>query len=196
MYLIPDLSFVEESLRYYEDFFDTKIIRLPHPSLYRLLNNLVFQAPENCHIIEEAELPMITYDQCSKIAAKEAGLSDDIFTAHGTRAADSLMRRTSLKKWGALNPKRKTFMPIFDWNKAMVVECLRQEKIKLPIDYKLFGRSFDGIDYRFLKPIKDNFPEDYEKILEFFPLAELEIKRMEWRERYYEQLRQDSWRIK
>jgi hypothetical protein len=54
-----------------------------------------------------------------------------------------------------------------------------EHKCKLPIDYHLFGRSFDGMDYRFLKPIKDNFPKDFEKILEWFPLADLEIFRAE-----------------
>jgi hypothetical protein len=36
MYLIPGLSFVEESLSYFEDYFGTRIIRMPHPSLYRM----------------------------------------------------------------------------------------------------------------------------------------------------------------
>jgi len=39
---------------------------------------------------------------------------------------------------------------------------------------------FDGIDYRFMKPIKDHFPRDYQRIIEWFPLAELEIKRREF----------------
>ena len=33
------------------------------------------------------------------------------------------------------------------------------------------------IDYRFLKPIHDNYPQDYERILDFFPLAGLELFR-------------------
>ena len=57
LYSVPDLEFVERGLRYFEDFFKTRIVRLPHPSVYRQLNNLVFQAPENCTIIESAGLP-------------------------------------------------------------------------------------------------------------------------------------------
>lgn len=52
LYLIPDLEFVNESIDYYERFFNTKIIKLPHPSLYRLLNNFIFQPPERCLVIE------------------------------------------------------------------------------------------------------------------------------------------------
>src|SRR5688500_4971874 len=46
LYLVPDLEFVEESLTYYESIMGRRILRLPHPSLYRWLNNLVFQAPQ------------------------------------------------------------------------------------------------------------------------------------------------------
>jgi len=186
-YLVPDLEFVNQSLKYYENFFEVEIQQLPHPSLYRMLNNLVFQAPENCHIIEEAELEEHDYDNIVKRWKRGLGISSDIFVAHGTRAADSMMRRASVKKWGSLNPRRRTFMPIYDWKKARLKEELTAANIKLPVDYEMFGRSFDGIDYRFLKPIKDRFPADYERILGWFPLAELEIKRREWREKYYAQ---------
>lgn len=42
------------------------------------------------------------------------------------------------------------------------------------------GRSFDGIDYRFLKPIRDHMPADYERILEWFLLADLDIARRQF----------------
>lgn len=45
LYLVPDLEFVDESLAAYERFFDTRIPRLPHPSLYRWLNVLMSQPP-------------------------------------------------------------------------------------------------------------------------------------------------------
>jgi len=184
--LVPGLSFIDESLKYYEDFFGSKIERIPSPSLYRMLTNLVFQAPENCSIVEDMELDVDSKDAIVKRWKRDIGVSDDTFIALGTRAVDSIMRRRTVKKWGALNPNRKSFLPVFDWNKARLKDELRGAGVKLPVDYEMFGRSFDGIDYRFLKPIKDRFPEDYQRILEFFPLAELEIKRREWRERYYE----------
>jgi len=53
LYVVPDLEFVEEGLTYYEAFFDTKILRLPHPSLPRMLRGLVFQPPERAAIIEK-----------------------------------------------------------------------------------------------------------------------------------------------
>jgi hypothetical protein len=184
MYLVPNLRFVEESLAYFEDLFQTPIIRMPHPSLYRMLKNLVLQAPERCHILEAADLPTLSYDGCAREVIAALGWPRSTFVAHGTRCADSLMRRASVKKWGCLNPSRLTFMPVWDWNADRLAQCLRDERIRLPVDYEMFGRSFDGIDERFLRPIHDRFPDDYAKILEWFPLAALELKRMDWRRQY------------
>ncbi len=189
-YLIPDLEFVERSLAYYEDFFETKICRLPHPSLYRMLNNLVFQAPENCAIIEEMDLPDIDYGDIREVVVKDNEMPRSTYVANGTRLVDSLARRIAMKRFGPINRREKKFYPIFDWRKERLTDELRRAGVRLPVDYLMFGRSFDGIDYRFLKPVADKFPKDYKKILEIFPLAELELRRREFLERYYETQRQ------
>ncbi|MDR1744654.1 MAG: hypothetical protein LBS30_02760, partial [Planctomycetota bacterium] len=44
--LIPGMRFIEDSLDYFEDWFQTRIIRLPHISFYRMLGNCVLQPPE------------------------------------------------------------------------------------------------------------------------------------------------------
>lgn len=186
MYLIPRLAFVEDSLKYYEDFFKTEIIRLPHPSLYRFLTHFIFQAPENCLIIEEMDLPNFEYDEVYQIVREDWHLPMNTHSASGVRARDSLTRWAAVKKYGALNENRKAFMPIFDFNKDRLVRTLISSGVRLPVDYELFGRSFDGLDARFLGPIKDRFPKDYQKIIEFFPLAEIELKRLEYRQEYYD----------
>ena len=100
LYLIPDLEFVEESLVYYEKFFGTKIIRLPHPSLHRWLNNFIFQAPQNCLCIEQAKLPNFDYVHIQQAIVKNRNLQKDILVADGVRAADSPMRRVAISTHG------------------------------------------------------------------------------------------------
>jgi hypothetical protein len=78
---------------------------------------------------------------------------------------------------GPINLKRRYFYPIWDVNMATLLGMLGKAKIKLAIDYRLFGRSFDGMDYRFMKPVKDNYPADWELIKEWFPFVEMEILR-------------------
>ncbi|TXH52466.1 MAG: phosphoadenosine phosphosulfate reductase [Desulfurellales bacterium] len=179
LYLVPGVSFVEDSLRHYEAHFETDIINLPHPSLFRWLRNFTFQAPENLRIIEQMRLRLWDYDQLFAWVRREQGLSGDTPVAVGVTMYDSPNRRASIKRHGPYNRRRQQFYPVFDWDRASVLEAC--EGPGLPVDYRMFGRSWDGLDYRFLKPIHDHYPADYRRILDIFPLAEIELLRMKWR---------------
>ncbi len=177
-YLVPGLEFVEDGLAYYERAFGTPIYRVPHPSIYRMLNNLVFQPPERCAAIERARLPRITYAQTNDHVRQVANATG-AWVANGTRTADSPIRLMSVRKHGPRNMRERGFMAVYDWRIADVEREIKAAGLKLTVDYQMFGRSFDGIDYRFLKPIKERFPRDYQRILEWFPLADLELFRRE-----------------
>ena len=183
MYLIPDLDFVNKSIKYYEEFFETHIYQYPHPSLYRFIENGVFTPPDR--VCKSPSFDIIPdYDGILYWLSQDLNLPESIYCATGIRQNDSLNRRASIKKWGSLNDKRMIFYPIYDWDKLKLISEMAKSRIKLPADYKIFGRTFDGLDYRFLKPIKDNFPGDYQKIIDCFPLADLEIFRQEMKLKY------------
>lgn len=178
-YTIPGLSFVEDSLKYYEDFFQTRIYRMPHRSLYRFLRCMVFQPPEHVTKIEALDLPGEEYDDAmvGELIRQVGGLPDGAYVGCGIRMADSPMRRVGILTHGAVNHNQKRFYPVYDWRKADLLQAIDEAGVKLPIDYKLFGRTFDGLDYRFLGPIKEHFPEDYERLKTWFPLLDLEFMR-------------------
>lgn len=180
MYLVPDLEFIDRSIRYYEEYFGCHIHRLPHPSLYRMLNRFVYQPPERIRVIRATGFPEPTYDQVADLLAEDLGFDQRPWTATGVRAADSPIRRSAIKQYGAINHRRGTFFPVWDMKIAELRGLIRSEGVKLPEDYRYFGRSFDGIDRRFLEPMREHLPEDYARILEFFPLAEVDILRKEY----------------
>jgi hypothetical protein len=177
LYLVPNLEFVDEALDYYERRFGTKIYRLPHVSVNRMLNAMTFQPPERCQVIQQCELAEPSYDDIRADIAKAEGLRADILVADGVRAADSPMRRLAINTHGPISWRQHKYHPVWDMRKAELLDMFRREKVRLPIDYKLFGRTFDGIDLRFLLPIKKHFPRDYQRILDWYPLAELEVFR-------------------
>jgi hypothetical protein len=181
MYLIPGLSFVEQALAYYEKKFGQRIARHPHPSLYRWLNEGLYQTPERYAVIDALKLPNFDYDECFAWHRDDLGWGDEVFTATGVRAADSLNRRTSIKTHGPVNLARGQFYPVYDWSKARLLDEIKKADLKLSREYRLFGRSFDGIDYRFIRPVRDHYPADYEKIREWFPLIDAELYRYERR---------------
>lgn len=182
LYLVPGgresgLAFVEDGLDRLEQQLGKRIVRYPHPSIYRLLNALVFQPPERCAIIEAARLPEPSYEEVWDLIREDMGLPADTWVADGVRAADSIVRRASFVRHGVMKPKGRKVSPIADWLKAEVMEIIDRHKVDLPVDYEWFGRSFDGIDYRFLEPLSRHAPDDYRRVLDWFPLAEMELIR-------------------
>lgn len=185
MYLVPPnengqlMSFIEDTIAYFEDKWQKPVHRYPHPSIYRWLNSFVFQPPERCSIIEAAKLPTIDYTDLWQIIKADLNLPADTWIADGVRAADSIVRRASFTRHGVMKTSNHKVSPVYDWLKAEVMGRIEQSGIKLPVDYKWFGRSFDGIDYRFIGPLKEHSPADYQHLIDWYPLAELEIFRHE-----------------
>ena len=185
LYLIPGkepmtaLGFVEESLNRLEDQLGVEIRRYPHPSFYRWMNNCMFQPPGRVSTIQAAQFPDVTYEEMWAAIKEDLELEKDTWIADGVRAADSIVRRASIKKHGAMKSGNQKVSPIYDWLQGSVYDYIKLHGIDLPIDYDLFDRSFDGLDYRFIKPIKENVPDDYEQIKQWFPLIDLEILRNE-----------------
>lgn len=173
LYRIPGMEFERESLDYFERVFDTRIIDLPHPALYRWLNSYLFQPPERCAIIEAAELPNVKYEEIVDFLREDYPLA--LWYADGVRAADSIVRRTSMRTHGVMKSKGHKVHAIWDWQIADVRAAIAAAGIDLPVDYEWFGRSFDGLDRRFLEPLSRHAPDDWCRLLEWFPLAELEV---------------------
>ena len=173
------MSFIEESLQYFEDWFQTRIIRLPHISFYRMIGAALFQTPERLDSIRRLgwdQCIHFTYNDVRRWLAEDLGWDEaTTWTANGVRAADSPLRRIHLVKNQGKNFSSKQFYPVFDMLKADVMGIIKRHGIKLPVDYEMFGRSFDGIDYRFVGPLRKHRPQDFEVVRFWFPLIEVEI---------------------
>lgn len=178
---IPGLSFVEESLDYYERhlFSGRRIIRSLHPSTAGQLRTGTFHPPAWLAVNDSASLADYTYQDVQAVVAYASGLPHTTFTATGLRAADSILRRTNIARQGPLNRTKLTFAAIWDWNIDQVLASLDRRNLMLPADYKIFGRTFDGLMGEFVAPLKRLRPHDYRKVLELFPLVEAEVFRYE-----------------
>lgn len=174
--LPPGLEFVERSLRYYEDHFGEHIYRVTDPLLYRWIDEHKFQPPDRLPAIELLNLPDFGFPEIEAGVKHTVGLPSSAWTAIGSRWADSPMRRLSIPQIGYTESRRK-FYPVADLNKEQLIKCLQRAKVKLPVDYEMFGRSFDGIDYQYIIEVKRRYPKDYAKLLEWFPLLEIEFFR-------------------
>ncbi len=113
-------------------------------------------------------------------------------THHGPDQCDELNPTTSTKAgrricdephdgWaGAYTEKEMRFWPLWDWSARDVLGYLRARQI--PIPGGLGKANMSGVDLRLstLLYLKEHFPHDYERILEVFPDAEVQLKRDEF----------------
>lgn len=175
--IVPGLEFIEQSLDYYERLFGAKIIRLVHPAFWRMLNSFVYQPPTRVDLIQGLRLTEPAYRTLTDDIRKSVGWPAGVLTATGLRIADNMLRRIAIKKHGPISTGAKNWYPIWDWSIDHMVTQFRRAGVKLPIDYRMFGRSFDGLAGYYLVPIKKYFPRDFQRICEFFPLAEAEYRR-------------------
>jgi 3'-phosphoadenosine 5'-phosphosulfate sulfotransferase (PAPS reductase)/FAD synthetase len=178
--VIHGLEFIEDSLAYYENLMGQRIMRFPAPGISRMLKHRVYQPPGRSQAIDWMDMPEFTHDNLQESACKDAGLDPlKTYNALGLRAKDSAMRAMVIKKHGAVNHARRTFYPIFDYSKDDVLNTISGAGWKLPIDYRYFSASFDGLYLKFSYPIRKYFPRDWARILEVFPLLEMECLRYE-----------------
>lgn len=179
-YAHPHLEFVNRTIDYYEEKFGVKITRVPSPTIYARWKGCTLAPPEQLAVCMSASLPKFSAEDLQAGVIQHLKLPESTFTALGVRATDSIFRRTMFTRSGAINHKARKFYPVWDWTKEAVRVEIFKAKLKLPIDYWLFGRSFDGLDYRFIAPVKKHFPKDYERLREYFPMIDAELKRAEF----------------
>ena len=178
LYWCPGLEFEEESLAYYEDWFGQKMIRAPHPLCWEAANAFVYQEPHNVAVIRAAGVVNFDFAHMEAALAIIQGLDIDTFTAVGFRSADNIDRRNLIKQKGALGfARRRWYHAIWDWKIDRVAEIINDSGIKLPIDYKYFGRTLGFWDHQYLQALKEHFPSDYKKMQEWAPMIDLEFLR-------------------
>jgi hypothetical protein len=176
-YLVPKLEHIDEYLDQCEKIIG-KIYRYPSPSLYNRIATRQYQPPERITpLYELGAMPKITFDAISRCCEISSGIPENTWTAIGVRSADSIARAGAIKAHGAWNDKRRIFYPVWDWNKARLVDEMKKHNIKLSPEYVAYGRTFDGLFMLYAIAMEKHFPKDYQRVLEFFPFVELEVFR-------------------
>lgn len=181
LYFVPGLSYVDKAIAYYEDFFKTKIYQFPHPLGNDMLRTWSFQEPHVISTVMSFGLDA-NYDFSSvdDLIAQAHGLDPLPFCAIGMRSADNLERRRLIQQQGSLGiKKRRYYYAVWDWDVNRVGQTIIDAKCKLPIDYLYWGRTITAYDYQYLKIIREKLPEDYQRILVYYPLLEAEFFRYE-----------------
>jgi hypothetical protein len=183
LYLVPGLRMVEQSLTYYERLWQTRITRLPHPEMYRALAMAAWQPWHRVPLLERWDAPTtLTFDDMAREVRRDLGWSAKVPQAVGIRMDDSIFRKQALTHSGVYQRHRNVIYPVFDWTRTRVRDALITHQVRLPPEYAFFGRSFsgDGWDYKFIAPLKAHYPDDFERMCQWYPLLRAEWYRYEF----------------
>jgi 3'-phosphoadenosine 5'-phosphosulfate sulfotransferase (PAPS reductase)/FAD synthetase len=185
MYTLPGLRIVEEGLQYFERLWGLRITRVPHPFVWEALQQGFWQPYHRLPLLERFGIEVATYDEVAREVRRDLGWSKAVPQAVGIRMDDSIFRAAGLKKTGAYQRSRHVIYPVFDWTRAQLRNTLIETGTRLPPEYRFFGRSFsgDGLDYKFIAPLKAHYPDDYARIRRWFPCIDAEIHRYEFQRR-------------
>jgi len=165
MYLIPGTSIMERQINYAKARWDIEVLQYPHWALYSMLLAGVYCDPRGNELIAAGARKIKMSDVYNQVR-DETGIS---LIATGMKRADSMFRQRSLS-----NKMHKVIHPINGWNKFDIIVYCKENDIELPIMNN--GHSVgvdltsDGLIY-----LKQNHPEDFEKLLKIFPYAEVPI---------------------
>lgn len=184
MYFIKGLPFVEDYIDYFEHREGVRIAQVPHNVYLEALASWHWQPPSKSYAISKLQTTNKSYvamskEQIEHYVKASLGYSDDAYTCVGVKCGDSAMRRMAMRKTGGLNVNSRKYYPIADFENRDVVDIIKRHGLKVPVDYRLFGISYENIQYRFLRVIADECPESYRMICEQFPLAPLSLARYE-----------------
>lgn len=174
---IPGMSFVDETLDTYERtlFGGRHIVRVMHPSFCKSILLGHYQPPHRLPLTEAMGFDYADVDVQAMLIG-EQGLPEGTMTAIGVRAADNILRRKIIAVNGPVAARKGQFYAIWDWTIDRTATTISRSGVKLPPDYRLWPHSFAfGSD--FFLGVRQHFPGDWARLLEWFPLAEAEVFR-------------------
>lgn len=177
-YLIPNLEYCEEWMRFSKDRWGVEVIQFPHEMMLESLANGVWC---NANVglakgIGRGGLPL-------KLSFAYAfALSGSPICATGMKDADGLKRRQFFSniRDGGDPIWNRVIHPIRGWRKKDVIDYLTVQKIPLPKQERRAVTSGVGLGHTELCWLHDDYPEDFKKLLRFYPYAYAAIKRREW----------------
>lgn len=169
MHFLPDMDYSRYWIEYAIRRWGVTVRSYQHWNTTYFLRRGVFRTGP------DTSIPKLTIGDIERTAREDSGIE---WIGYGYKKIDSLQRRGFLTHdWpDGINPERKCFAPLAEWNNTEVKAYLSRRRIPIPgID----GKRSTGISLMptCLAWLRDEWPDDYKRVLKVFPLAEAQADR-------------------
>lgn len=172
MYFVPGLTVEEEVLDVARKHYGVEILYYAHWAVIGALRAGVY-APTT----ETTDsLPKdYTLNDVYALARQDSGIQ---LIACGIKKADSEFRRKNM----AAFLRKDVLCPLRDWNKLEILAYLSLHKLPVPKSKSGKVESATGVDLSApaLCQLHDNHPDDFQKLLRWFPFADAAVARRDF----------------
>lgn len=183
--IVRGLSFFERVIAAHEDYFGTQVHIIPHKVLY--LNRMRFyNTPEDLASlgVDLKNEILAACESKSYTTRYNRLVTDKLLEEHhcdvaiiGTKASDSLHRRTHFSVDGPYLPRERLFSLCWRIGKSQPYLVLLNAKVPIPLYYLWLGRSPELILQHEIYLIKKYFPQDFETLKGHFKSLEAYVQR-------------------
>jgi hypothetical protein len=166
---------VKNYLDYFSKKFNVRIYQIPSTLWAEHIDNALYQAPVKArekfrNNIASCGYEAYTKDACDSII-KDA-LGGDVVFHLGLRYTDGIRRYQHLQQHG-VSFKNK-FYPVASFQIKDIQAILEKHDCLLPLEYRLWGISWEAPRAWNINLVKEHCPETYREITRVFPMAGLE----------------------
>jgi hypothetical protein len=170
-YFIKGLPIHQNYIDWFEKKFNERIYQFPSTLFSEMLDNALYQYPvkarERFRNKIGYDLEKHTKESFDRFLADSVG--GDVVFHLGLKYTDGLRRYQHLIKQGC--KYKDKFYPIASFQVKDIQDILEKYDCLLPIDYRLWGISFESPRAWNINLIKEFCPVTYKMILEVFPLV-------------------------
>ena len=164
MYLVPEMKHQMKFLKYAEKKYNAKIIQYQHWQMSHYINDNFFRFHDKpVHLLSLKDIV---------VKAKFDFKCD--WCVLGMKQSDSMTRRFTIKPLflESINLSSHMVYPLSKWKKANCISYLKINKLPSPENYgKISNSSGFDLNKDVMIYLKDNYPDDLEKVFKVFPLA-------------------------
>lgn len=169
LWVVPGLRCVEGPLERACENAGAELVRLPHWTLIRYMQAGTYNVRTRGH-----HLKQLRWVDMEEHLREVTGL---LWVASGSRADDSWVRRLQSRRFGTVNHRSHRLTPLHDWRAREVSDYLRARSIPAPPPdmWGQKGARSQGFELTrtCLGWLRAKYPQDYQRVLEWFPLAEV-----------------------
>lgn len=164
MYFVPHLEHIENWVNWVKTRYPkVEFMQVPHWNLSYILRGGLYCVPN-------PKVKLIKLADVVKAVRLKTGIDIALL---GMKKADGMNRRLMLKGYeGESYIHNGCAYPLADWTQKDVLAYMKQARLPEPIRYSLKASSGTGFNIECFLWLRENFPQDLQKIYKTFPMSE------------------------